>query len=59
MDKKEAIAKIKSELEGLHSYAEDIRGDWSGFNGRDLLRQVNYFKSKVEEYLKPLEEGVQ
>lgn len=51
MNKDEAIKSIKNELRDLSIYAEDVREDWSDFDGRDLLRKVNYFKSAVEKSL--------
>jgi len=36
-------------LNELYSYAEDIRMDWSGFDGRDLLRFVSDWIKRFNE----------
>jgi len=54
MTKQEAIEAIKNELSDFHNYAEDVRCDWSDFDGRDLLRRFEGFKQRVQESLSVL-----
>ena len=36
-------------LDELYSYAEEIRLDWSGFDGRDLLRFISDWIKRFKE----------
>jgi len=35
------MVSIEALLEQLHDYAQDIRNDWSEFDGRSLLRYTD------------------
>ena len=51
-----AIEVLKSELKEFDDYCEYTRGDWSGFDGRQLLNNWNSLKSKIDEALLALEQ---
>jgi len=39
--------KIKQLIEELREYAESIRNDWSEFDGRDLLWEIDLWLTKL------------
>ena len=44
-------AEIEVLLSELEEYADEIRGDWSCFDGRDLQRFVGNWTTRVREVI--------
>ncbi len=49
------IIVLKKELKDFDEYCQYIRGDWSQFDGRELLSNWNNLKPQIEKALLVLE----
>jgi len=51
-----AIERLKIELKEFDKYCNDTRGDWSDFDGRELLSNWNDLKKEINEAIVCLEQ---